>query len=86
MQWFSRVFGCCDFVVLKLFDSSCITDKFFVFSEYSDVAAYRLSLSEDTKALNQLVCQFCLFLFPYIDKYFCLSYMESLSHLQNFDK
>lgn len=25
-------------------------------AEYSDVAAYRLSLSEDTKAINQLVC------------------------------
>ncbi|BAS82247.1 Os03g0143800 [Oryza sativa Japonica Group] len=24
--------------------------------EYSDVAAYRLSLGEDTKAINQLVC------------------------------
>lgn len=24
--------------------------------EYTDVSAYRLSLSEDTKALNQLVC------------------------------
>lgn len=27
-------------------------------SEYSDVAAYRLSLGEDTKAINQLVCSF----------------------------
>lgn len=27
----------------------------FTFVEYSDVSAYRLSLSEDTKALNQLV-------------------------------
>jgi hypothetical protein len=30
--------------------------KFFIFIEYGDVSAYRLSLSEDTKALNQLVC------------------------------
>jgi len=29
------------------------------FVEYSDVSAYRLSLSEDTKALNQLVCTSC---------------------------
>jgi hypothetical protein len=27
-----------------------------LYSEYSDVAAYRLSLGEDTKAINQLVC------------------------------
>ena len=27
----------------------------FNFAEYSDVAAYRLSLSEDSKAINQLV-------------------------------
>jgi hypothetical protein len=31
--------------------------KFVIlYSEYSDVAAYRLSLGEDTKAINQLVC------------------------------
>jgi len=37
-------------------------------SEYSDVAAYRLSLGEDTKAINQLVCSssFSLWLVDWI--------------------
>lgn len=43
----------------------CLSYTFILFSsvEYTDVSAYRLSLSEDTKALNQLVCGFCFLLF-----------------------
>jgi hypothetical protein len=44
---------------------NCLSYTIILFSsvEYTDVSAYRLSLSEDTKALNQLVCGFCFLLF-----------------------
>lgn len=43
------------FLVLHYFQHK-LSLRIVGFAEYSDVAAYRLSLSEDTKALNQLVC------------------------------
>lgn len=45
---------------------NCLSYTIILFSsvEYTDVSAYRLSLSEDTKALNQLVCGFCFFFLP----------------------
>jgi hypothetical protein len=50
---------------------NCLSYTIILFSsvEYTDVSAYRLSLSEDTKALNQLVCGFC-FSFC-LDFFFC---------------
>ena len=46
------------FYVLKIMvfvDLSIYLRNFLVFTEYGDVSAYRLSLTEDTKAINQLV-------------------------------
>lgn len=66
-----------------MYSSLCfITWAMFSLLEYSDVSAYRLSLSEDTKALNQLVygsCPLCSLFFPSI----CLLTFLPLNDLQN---